>query len=297
MEEQVVTVGLDGSPESLAAARWAAAEAERRELALRLLHAWVLLSPPTPDSPSADDQNYWAKRIVHDARMELSRHHPDLPIEEELVAQEAETALLDAAARSRMLVLGSRGMEPMASFFFGDISLYVVGRAERPVVLVRAGEPYEGRTSEVRERDVVVGLSLHGPQDNLLEFAYVTAFTRGVPLRAVHGRSLPVHAYVPWGVDPGIARDVAEEAQRELDEVLRPWRKKFPRVEVVDEVRLESPAQAVVRAAGGSGLLMIGRRKHRSALAPRLGPVVQSAVRAPVAPDWNVHGTPDSAAW
>ncbi|MEU5644460.1 universal stress protein [Streptomyces milbemycinicus] len=284
MEEQVVTVGLDGSPESLAAARWAADEAKRRELALRLLHAWILLSPPTPDSPSADDQNYWAKRIVHDARTELARRHPDLPIAEELVAEEAETALLDAAARSRMLVLGSRGMEPLASFFFGDISLYVVGRAERPVVLVRAGEPDEGTTSGVRKRDVVVGLSLHGPQDNLLEFAYVTAFTRGVPLRAVHGRGLPVQAYVPWGVDPGIARDIAEKAQRELDEVLRPWREKFPRVRVIDEVRLESPAQAVVRAAVGSGLLMIGRRKHRAALAPRLGPVVQAAVHHATCP-------------
>ncbi|MEU5101299.1 MULTISPECIES: universal stress protein [unclassified Streptomyces] len=284
MEEQVVTVGLDGSPESLAAARWAADEAERRELALRLLHAWILLSPPTPDSPAADDQNYWAKRIVHDAHMELGRRHPDLPIAEEMVAEEAETALLDAAARSRMLVLGSRGMEPLASFFLGDISLYVVGRAERPVVLVRAGEAAEERPSEVREREVVVGLSLHGPQDNLLEFAYVTAFTRGVPLRAIHGRGLPVQAFVPWGVDPGIARDVAEKAQRELDEVLRPWRERFPRVRVIDEVRLESPAQAVVRAASGSGLLIIGRRRHRAALAPRLGPVVQAAVHHATCP-------------
>ncbi|MEU1787296.1 universal stress protein [Streptomyces sparsogenes] len=284
MDEQVVTVGLDGSPESLAAARWAADEAKRRELALRLLHAWVMLSPPTPDSPAADDQNYWAKRIVHDARTELGRRHPDLPITEELVAEEAETALLDAAARSRMLVLGSRGMEPVASFFLGDISLYVVGRAERPVVLVRAGEADEGRTPEARERDVVVGLSLHGPQDNLLEFAYVTAFTRGVPLRAVHGTGLPVQAFVPWGVDPGIAKEVAGKAQRELDEVLRPWREKFPRVRVIDEVRLESPAQAVVRAAAGSGLLMIGRRRHRAALAPRLGPVVQAAVHHATCP-------------
>ncbi|MDX3231360.1 universal stress protein [Streptomyces sp. ME19-01-6] len=284
MEEQVVTVGLDGSPESLAAARWAAGEAKRRELALRLLHAWVLLSPPTPDSPSADDQNYWAKRIVHDARTELSRRYPGLPITEELVAEEAETALIGAAARSRMLVLGSRGMEPLASFFFGDISLYVVGRAERPVVLVRAGETEEERAPGARERDVVVGLSLHGPQDNLLEFAYVTAFTRGVPLRAVHGRSLPVQAYVPWGVDPGIAREVADKAQRELDGVLRPWREKFPRVRVIDEVRLESPAQAVVRGASGSGLLMIGRRKHRAALAPRIGPVVQAAVHHAMCP-------------
>ncbi|MFI0821255.1 universal stress protein [Streptomyces sp. NPDC021098] len=276
--EQVVTVGLDGSAESLAAARWAADEAERRELGLRLLHAWILLSPPTPDSPAADDQNYWAKRIVHDAHAELSGLHPALRVEEELVAEEAEKALLDAATRSRMLVLGSRGLERAASFFFGDISLYVVARAERPVVLVRAGtEEGEGRASDGRERPVVVGLSLHGPQDNLLEFAYVTAFTRGVPLLAVHGRSLPVQAYGPWGVEAGTAQDIAASAQRDLDEVLRPWREKFPRVRVTGDVRLESPAQAVVRAAGDSGLVMIGRRKHRQALAPRLGPVVQAA--------------------
>ncbi|MER8161814.1 universal stress protein [Streptomyces sp. NPDC094472] len=277
--EQVVAVGLDGSAESLAAARWAADEAERRELGLRLLHAWILLSPQPADSPGEDEQDYWAKRIVHEAHAELSRRHPDLRIEEELVAEEAEKALLDAAARSRMLVLGSRGLERVASFFFGDISLYVVARAEWPVVLVRAGgEEERERASDVRDRPVVVGLSLHGPQDNLLEFAYVTAFTRGVPLLAVHGRSLPAQAHGPWGVESQIAQDIAANAQREMDEVLRPWREKFPRVRVIDQVRLESPPRAVVHAAGDSGLVMIGRRKHPPALAPRLGPVAQAAV-------------------
>ncbi|WP_055558054.1 universal stress protein [Streptomyces sp. NBRC 110028] len=277
--EQVVTVGLDGSAESLAAARWAADEAERRELALRLTHAWILLSPPTPDSPAADEQNYWAKRIVHDAHTELSSSHPGLTIVEDLVADEAETALLDAAARSRMLVLGSRGLDPVASFFLGDVALHVVGRAERAVVLVR-GE----RAAEQRRRHVVVGLSLHGPQDNLLEFAYVTAFTRGVPLHAVHGRK-PDRAYTGVrGAESDVARDQAERARGELEEVLRPWREKFPRVRVVDEVRLESPARAVVRAAADSDLLMVGRRKHPPALGPRLGPVVQAAVHHAACP-------------
>ncbi|MBU3865745.1 universal stress protein, partial [Streptomyces sp. 4503] len=75
-----------------------------------------------------------------------------------------------------------------------------------------------------------------------------------------------------------VAQDTMEQARRELDEVLRPWREKFPRVRVVDEVRLESPAQAVVQAATDSDLLMVGRRKHPPALGPRLGPVVQAAV-------------------
>jgi nucleotide-binding universal stress UspA family protein len=135
-------VGLDGSPESLAAARWAADEAEKRKLTLRLPHAWPLLVPEPSRVPAEADQNYWAKRLVRTARAELQAHHPGLSIVGNLVADDAQNALLQAASESEMTVLGSRGLEPVESYFLGDVSMPVVARAERPVVLVRA-EPRE----------------------------------------------------------------------------------------------------------------------------------------------------------
>ncbi|MFI2187085.1 universal stress protein [Streptomyces sioyaensis] len=107
-----------------------------------------------------------------------------------------------------------------------------------------------------------------------------------VPLRAVHGPRVPLHAYASWGGDHAGAEEITQEAQKHLSQALTPWREKFPDVVVVDTTRLESPAEAVVRAAEGAELLIIGRHKHRASLAQRLGPVAQAAIhhaRCPVA--------------
>ncbi|WP_055493909.1 universal stress protein [Streptomyces sp. TP-A0356] len=243
--DPVVTVGLDGSPESLAAARWAADEAERRKLTLRLLHAWPLLVPEPTRLPCEVDQNYWAKRLVHDARAKLQARHPGLTVVGSLIADDAEHALLRAATET--------------------------------------GEDVPTPTSH---GGVVVALKLHGSCDDLLAFAFGTAAARNVDLRTVHGRSVPIHAQVPWGIDHDITEEIRQDAQKRLSQALRPWREKFPHVDVADTIALDSPAKAVVRAAEGAGMLVVGRRRHHAALAPRLGPVAQAAIhhaRCPVA--------------
>ncbi|MEV5845360.1 universal stress protein [Streptomyces sp. NPDC051985] len=275
--QPVVTVGLDGSPESLAAARWAADEAEMRKLPLRLLHAWPLLAPEPARVPAEVDQNYWAKRLVRTVRAELRTRHPGLSVIGSLVADDAQDALLQAASESEMTVLGSRGLESVQSYFLGDVSMPVVARAERPVVLVRAESPEGGPASAIPGR-VVVALKLHGPCDDLLDFAFHTAAARGAPLLAVHGRSLPLHARVPWGVDHDIAEEIRRDVQIRLSKALHLWREKYPQVEVADGIGLESPAKAVVQAAEGAALLVVGRREHRHGLAPHLGPVAQAAI-------------------
>ena len=286
--QPVVTVGLDGSPESLAAARWAADEAEKRKLTLRLLHAWPLLAPEPRGVPSAADQNYWAKRLVHTAQAESQARHPGLSVIGSLVAEDAQEALLRAASDSEMLVLGSRGLDTVQSYFMGDVSMPVVARAERPVVLVRAegAEGAEGGAHPAPARRVVVALKLHGSSDHLLDFAFHSAAARDVPLLAVHGRSVPLHARVPWGIDHVVAEEVTRDAQKELGKALRLWREKYPQVDVAHSIRLESPAKVVVHASHDAALLVVGRHAHRQGVARHLGPVVHAALhhgRCPVA--------------
>ncbi|MFD9120862.1 universal stress protein [Streptomyces bottropensis] len=288
--QPVVTVGLDGSPESLAAARWAADEAEKRKLTLRLLHAWPLLVPEPARVPSEVDQNYWAKRLVHTARAELQTRHPGLLVVGSLVSDDARNALLQAATESEMTVLGSHRLESVESYFLGDISLPVVARAQRPVILVRAdarqGRAGDQKPVQAAASRVVVALKLHHSSDELLDFAFHSAAARGVPLLAVHGRSVPLHARLPWGVDHEVTEELTGDARKLLDKALQPWREKYPQVEVDDSVRLDGHAKAVVHAAEGASLLVVGRSAHRHGLGAHLGHVVQAAlhhVRCPVA--------------
>ncbi|WP_310719044.1 universal stress protein [Streptomyces lydicus] len=293
MESQVITVGLDGSPESRAAAQWAADEADRKQAVLRLLHAWILLAAEAPDTPPDRDQNAAARQLVDQVANEVRARHPHLQIMEDLVGSEAEAALLRAAEESYMVVLGSRALAPWESFALGDISLAVVGRAEVPVVLVRGGghkepprPPSADAAPAVTEPRVVVGVSLNGPCEPLLAFAFDAAASRDLPLHVVHGRSLPVNAYVPWGIEPEVAGEVVAEAEAQLREAVLPWQERFPGVPVRLTVLPESPTRAVVQAVPGAELLAVGRRRHRAFLAPRVGPVAHAAihhVRCPVA--------------
>ncbi|MFE2943089.1 universal stress protein [Streptomyces sp. NPDC059255] len=271
----VVTVGLDGTPESLSAALWAAQEASARGATLRLLHAWAMIVPERGDHPRENDRNYWPKRIVAEACGMIEERFPDLPVYEDLAAEEPVDALLGAAAESQSLVLGSRDVTGLAGYFLGAVGMHVLARSETVTVLVRARED---PASMEENGDVVLGLSLRGTPDALLTYGFGTAARRAAVLRVVHGRSLPPPAYNRGGVDPYISHEMTVQAQRDLSRTLRPWRDRFPDVRVVESVRMESPARAVVRDIAGTGLLVVGRRKKRPALSPRIGHVLSAAV-------------------
>ncbi|MEV6316505.1 universal stress protein [Streptomyces sp. NPDC051776] len=273
--ERIVTVGLDGSSESLDAARWAADEAARRRYTLRLMHAWVLLAEDENHAPSKNEQNYWAERIVHDAHAEVRRRNPDLPVIEELVAGQAVPSLMRALSGSEMLVLGSRGMGTIESFLLGDTSLGIVARANRPVALVRRGLGMVERPGSEPGR-VVVGLELGHSTDTLLDFALSDAAARGVPLEVVNAYGHGIHRH--RNGNGNAARRLGKDMQKRLDDAIEPWREKFSGVDVIDTVRHESPAKAMVHAAQGADLLVVGRRLHRAPMAARIGNVAHAAL-------------------
>ncbi|MCQ4080623.1 universal stress protein [Streptomyces sp. RB6PN25] len=268
-----VTAGLNGSPESVAAAHWAAGEAQMRGLPLKLVYAWEWLPkhlPPTPSEPAGEQ--HWPDRMMDQTAKDIASRQPDLQITVETIENLPDPALLDVAKESELLALGSRGLGTVAGFFAGSVGLAVVAKAERPVVLVRAvDEPGTGEASGT-PREVLVGADLGHPCEAVIEFAFDFAAVHKAPLRAVYAwHSPPSYGYIPDGIDFRV------EEREALATVLRPLHKKHPDVTVHDQVVFERPAQHLVQAASDARLLVVGRRTQRP-MGTRLGPVAHAVI-------------------
>ncbi|WP_405876934.1 universal stress protein [Streptomyces sp. NBC_01136] len=282
-----VTVGLDGSPESTAAADWAAREALSRDATLRLVHAWqwqpYTYSPLAGASvpPVDDPRGEWAERLPRETAARLAERHPRLHIIAERIPEQPVTALLAVAEDADLLVLGSRGLGGVTGFLVGSVALAVVARTERPVVLVRAGERVE---DDHLTGDVVLGLDLENPDDSVIGFAFEAASRRGRNLRVVHGWSLPSSYGYGGAFDLELNAELRAQVQHKLTEVLRPWRQKFAGVEVNEQAVVGSAGSHLVDASRDAALVVVGRRSRRTQVGAHIGPVTQAVLHHAAAP-------------
>ncbi|MFF0223999.1 universal stress protein [Streptomyces sp. NPDC004629] len=304
-----VIAGVNGSAESLAAAEWAAREAARRDRSLRLVHVGNRHSRRSdggsfPKRPAARQEaaapgaaeRHLARRVLREAEQRARRAVPGVRVTGEPVEGTATAALLKAAEQAAVLVLGSRGLSGVAGFLVGSVALGVVARATGPVVLVRMGEDneddhvpaaYDGPPARTGHRDVVLGLDVADPCDEVIEFAFEAARLRKARLRVVYAWQPPS----ALGLGPGdiaLVNDPyrAQEWRGFLSAVLQVWRDKYPEVGILETVVREKASTALVRAAFGARLLVVGRHLADRPVRVRTGPVTHAVVhhvRCPVA--------------
>uniref|UniRef100_A0AAU2AFU8 Universal stress protein n=1 Tax=Streptomyces sp. NBC_00093 TaxID=2975649 RepID=A0AAU2AFU8_9ACTN len=289
---RTVTVGLDGSPESLAAAEWAAREAELRGLALHLIHAWDG-QPRVQPVPGDAAHRHRGSRILREATERLHERHPDLEITSEQVRRPPVTALLTASGDADPLVIGSRGLSGVTGFLVGSTGLGLLAQTERPVVLVRSGAradhehlpDADGHPSTATPfRDVVLGLDHENPDDGVIAFAFEAATLRGAGLRVVHGWSLPPHFTHGLTTDRGPVSGPDRQEEGSVEAVLAPWREKFPGVGVVEQAAVGSAAGHLVDASADASLVVVGRRIRHAPLGARIGPVTHAVLHHATAP-------------
>ncbi|MGW7263278.1 universal stress protein [Streptomyces sp. NPDC054842] len=292
---RTITVGLDGSPESRAAAEWAAREAALRQVPLQLLHVWQPVPEPMAQAPllGTETHQHWTERIPREAAEGLRQRHPGVEVTIQQRTGAPAEVLLDTARDADLLVLGSRALSGLTGFLVGSVGQSVIAGAETPVVLVRAGE--QAADEHVKDsvgipsaatgfRPVVVGLDTGSPDATVLTFAFEEAQRRGAPLTALRIWNLPpsyAHALAA-GYDP--REDLARAQAEALTEAMLPWREKYPDVEVTEESRLGSPANHLIEAARDASLVVVGRRVRRSPFGVHIGAVAHAVMHHATTP-------------
>ncbi|WP_329138895.1 universal stress protein [Streptomyces sp. NBC_01476] len=251
-------VGFDGSGASVAAVRWAAAEAVTRELALRIVTVVPAVPLGTASVPSGK------RRHVTEITLDgVVRDHPGLDVVTREIPGEPAQVLNEIGHGAEVLVLGTRGAGGFAGLRVGAVALGVASGAPCSVVLVPVPVLAAARVPEV-----VVGVDARNPDGKALGAAFDAARLREVRLRAMHAWHLPP-AYED-ALLTAVEEDRAEWEDAEallLDDALRGWREKYPGVAVLPDVRLLGPADALVRASADAGLLVVGRGpRHSSGL-------------------------------
>ncbi|MET8161373.1 universal stress protein [Sphaerisporangium sp. NPDC005289] len=250
-----VVVGVDGSPPSLAAVRWAAEDAVRRRRGLRVVHVvdpWVFDQPLATPPGFRDSLSELSGNVLADAAREAAERAPALAVETATLTGTVREQLLIAAKDAEALVVGSRGLGGFLGLVLGSVSMGVAGRAGCPVVVVRHTEP-------AAYGEIVVGHDASPESEAALEYAFEEAARRRAALRAVY--AWQVDSMLPmFGAYGADLERVYEFGARAAQEQLSPWREKFPHVRVRDSVVQAHPIEALCRASTEADLLVVGSR-------------------------------------
>lgn len=273
-----VVVGVDGSPDSDAALDWAADEAWSRGLPLHVVHstgvdrmvALSVLAPEPGDEPT-DEVTDAALDTVH-------TRHPQLAVTAVAPPGRAARDLVVLSEAADTVVVGARGLTGVREAL-GSVSLQVAMHASAPVVVVGGRATPDG--------PVVVGVDGSARSAAALDYAFDRAARQRVPLVVVYAWHLEVVDGV-IATTPGSPQfeRVQRHAHETVDGMLERRRHEHPDVAVDVRVVNARPADAIVRAAAGAGLVVVGARGRGGFRGLVLGSVsheVLHRVPAPVA--------------
>ncbi len=132
-----IVVGLDGSPASLDAVRWALTQAELTRRGLRVVTSWQ--TPSQYGMEFYGETFNWVEIAQQTADAALAEVAYTGPVEVERVVAEGHPAqvLVEASAGAPLLVVGSRGHDGFAGLLLGSVSEHVIAHAHCPVLVVR----------------------------------------------------------------------------------------------------------------------------------------------------------------
>ncbi|MEV7066869.1 universal stress protein [Streptomyces collinus] len=271
--ELPLIVGVDGSDGSILAIDWAADEAVRHGLPLRLVHAslWERYEGALPSlGRERPSERVMADHIVASAEERVRRLNPDLKVTGEAVAAEAVAALLSEGDNASALVTGSRGRGELKGALLGSVSLAVAARAYCPVIVVRGDKAGLAGT----HGRILLGAGDPDTSAEAVRFAFREAEARGCELDVVRAWRLPMNenADPPAPAETPVYEHEAQASDL-VDALVADVMADHPAVRV-RRATVEGPARKVlVNRSAAADLVVVGARRRSGHFGLQLGRV------------------------
>lgn len=269
---QRIVVGTDESDGAGGALTWAADEAERHGAELVAVLAWGYLDQhrATPDADFDPDYHEGDAAAALDAIVERALGTDRAAtVTRRVVNDLAPQALVDAARDADLLVVGARGLGVVRGALVGSVSQHCLHHAPCAVAVVRE---IAAPASPAR---VVAGVDGSETARRALAWALEEGRARQAEVEVVNAWHPPyvgAYPYDPAALDLGVfeqgARDLVAEM---LDGQDVTGLSAAPKVTVVSD----TAAQAVITAAEGADLIVVGSRGRGGFKGLLLGSVSQ----------------------
>ena len=147
-----IVVGVDGSPTSRVALRWAAREAELRHCALEVVYGWQVKGEPRPPgewggvAPPIEAYQEQARARIEGIVDEVLPNGAKCEMNVHAMHKPAGRALLTFCATADLLVVGAKEHGRLAGWLVGSTSDDALKNATCTVVVVRP--PVEGTAAQ-----------------------------------------------------------------------------------------------------------------------------------------------------
>lgn len=136
-DHERIVVGVDGSPASIDALRWASRQASLTGADVKAVFAWEY--PYAAGGYPIAAQVDWpanAQTVLDIAVAEAFDSKPE-SVARQIVEGHPAKVLIDASAGAELLVVGSRGHGGFAGMLLGSVSEQVAAHALCPVLVIR----------------------------------------------------------------------------------------------------------------------------------------------------------------
>ncbi|MDJ0376840.1 universal stress protein [Cryobacterium sp. PH31-L1] len=261
-------VAWDGSEPARAALDWSLARSNHGELNLvRILDRTV----SSADYFTEESTTVRAREILKDDADRVRAKYPDLTVNADLRSGDPITELRALSGADTLVVVGTHRRRGSTLRYEWSMGARLAGSANGPIAIIPQGDnkPHSG---------IVVGIDGSAASNAAADFAAEEADRTGQELHAIHAWQEPLVWRDTTEPDARFLQSLETSHRRILDESLLAVSRRFPSLVIRASLVRGAPQSALLDAARGAALLVVGDHGQKGISKLLLGSVSHSIV-------------------